>query len=153
MLCPGPPQASLQVIDARDQAAWAVGLVERGVAGAFHACSPTRPWSLSDLVQAAAAALGGALDGALDPVWVPAEQLAGLGVDGSVFPLWSEGADEGAMAMDPGAATGTGLSPRPIQQTIRETYAWMQEHPWQRDGVGLSATREAELFRTLAPGG
>lgn len=151
MLCPGPHDASLQVIDARDQATWALGLLERGVAGAFHACSPAPPWSLGDLVQAAATALGADVDAR----WWPAEaeELAEHGVDGASFPLWSAGEDEGGLALDPTAAYATGLTPRPIEQTICDTYTWMQGHPWQRDGVGLTPEREADLLATLRAGG
>ncbi len=118
------------------------------MAGAFHACSPAPPWSLGDLVQAASTALGADVDAR----WVPADRLRELGVDGATFPLWSEGEDEGALALDPSAANA-GLSVRPIEQTIRDTYAWMQQHPWQRDGVWLTPEREAELLGPLRPAG
>ncbi|MBA2552051.1 MAG: hypothetical protein H0V13_13560 [Nocardioidaceae bacterium] len=94
-----------------------------------------------------------ALDADVDPRWWPADRLHQLGVDGAAFPLWSEGEDEGGLALDPTAATATGLSARPIEQTIRETYAWMQEHPWQRDGVGLTPERGAGLLAALRPDG
>lgn len=40
--CPGPADHPMQLIDARDQASWVVGLAERRVSGAFHSCSPSR---------------------------------------------------------------------------------------------------------------
>jgi len=83
LLCPGPREASLQIIDARDQNAWALGLLERGVTGAFHACSPAPPWSLGDLVDAVADALAAEVDAR----WSPAGRLRELGVDATAFPL------------------------------------------------------------------
>src|SRR4029079_9693712 len=46
VLAPGPADAPSQVIDARDMAAWMVGLLERGAQGAVHAAgpSPTFTW-------------------------------------------------------------------------------------------------------------
>jgi 2'-hydroxyisoflavone reductase len=147
LLCPGPEDSPLQVIDARDQAEFAVGLVEKGVSGAFHTCSPTPPWRLADLVDCLARALGADVD----PVWAPADWLLERGVDGGAFPLWSEGASEGVMAMDPSAAERSGLRPRPLEDTVRETWAWMQAGgSWHRDGTGLSPELEQQLLDELA---
>jgi len=79
-------------------------------------------------------------------VWVPAEQLLAAGVDGSALPLWSEGTEENALALDPAAARRTGLSPQPIAETVKDTYDWMQTADWRRDGVGLDAETEQRLL-------
>jgi 2'-hydroxyisoflavone reductase len=148
-LCPGPADAPLQVIDARDQAQFAVGLVERQVSGAFHTCSPRPPFSLGDLVDCSAEALGSEVE----PVWAPADWLRERDVDGATFPLWSEGAHEGVMAMDPSAAESAGLNPRPLADTVRETWQWMQDGgSWQREGNGLPPAREDELLAELDKG-
>jgi 2'-hydroxyisoflavone reductase len=145
VLCPGPADSPMQLIDARDQAEWVVGLVESGTTGAFHACSPAPPWSFADMI----AAIGATLDGAAEPIWVDGKALIDDGVDGGDLPLWSEGADEQGLALDPGAAVRTGLTPRPVADTIRDTADWMATAQWRRDGVGLDPRREAELLERL----
>jgi hypothetical protein len=83
-------------------------------------------------------------------VWAPADWLRERDVDGATFPLWSEGASEGVMAMDPSAAERAGLRPRPLADTVRETWQWMQEGgAWQREGNRLSRAREVELLAEL----
>jgi 2'-hydroxyisoflavone reductase len=146
MLAPGPKDSPLQLIDARDQASWVVGLVESGTTGAFHTCAPAPPWSFGDMI----AALAATLESDAEPVWVDGAALRAAGVDGGDLPLWSEGADEQALALDPAAAIGTGLSPRPLADTIRDTRDWMREATWRRDGVGLDPAREAELLERLS---
>lgn len=145
LVCPGPASAALQVIDARDQARWIVDLAATGTSGAFHAVSPPPPWSMADLV----AQISTALASTAEPVWAPAGDLLERGLDGADFPLWAAGADEYASALNPAAALSTGLRPRPIGDTVLDTWAWMQEAGWRRNGIGLSPDREVELLREL----
>ena len=77
---------------------------------------------------------------------VSADVLLEAGVDSAALPLWSEGAAEYGLALDPTAARSTGLSPRPLADTVRDTWAWMQQADWRRDGVGLDAAIEAKLL-------
>jgi 2'-hydroxyisoflavone reductase len=145
VLCPGPAGSPMQLIDGRDQGAWVVRLVESGTTGAFHSCSPGPPWSFADMVGAIAEAL----DAKIEPVWVDGQALRAEGVDGGDLPLWSEGADEQALALDPSAAHASGLTPRPVDETIRDTAQWMASTPWQREGVGLDPKREDDLRARL----
>ncbi len=144
--CPGPRSAPMQVVDARDQGRWVVGLLETGTSGSYHACSPHPPWSLLDMIS-------GIRDAVSPPgtelVDVPAELLRAEGLDGSALPLWSEGAPENALALDPSAAQMTGLSVRPLHETVRDTFGWMQQARWRRDGVGLDRSREAAVLGRL----
>ena len=144
VLCPGPANAAMQVIDARDLAAWTVTLAEHEVSGAFHAASPVPPFSMRDLLETTAAAVAPP-DTFL--VWAEAEFLTANGVDGRSLPLWAEGADENVMALDPSAAQSSGLSPRTLSETVIDTWAWLrtQESPL-RPEIGLSPDREAELL-------
>jgi 2'-hydroxyisoflavone reductase len=145
ILCPGPADSPMQLIDARDQGAWVVGLVESRTAGAFHPCTPEPPWGFADMVEAIAKALGADIE----PVWIEADALLAEGLDGGIVPLWSEGANEQVLALDASAALRTGLTPRPLADTIRDTRDWMATAEWRRDGSGLDAEREAELLDRL----
>lgn len=146
VLAPGPAEDPAQVIDVRDMADWMVGLLEDGHNGAFHAVSPAPPFSWRDeleTVRDAVAPEGTAL------TWVPADFLREAGVDESALPLWAADDPEVlTMAADPGRATATGLRPRPLADTVRDTLAWAQSVPVP-DSVAkarLSAEREAELL-------
>ena len=143
VLCPGPESAPIQLIDGRDQGSWVVSLIEDGVTGPYHSCWPEPPWSLRDMIETIRDVVAPA---DTELVWVPAERLLAAGIDGSALPLWSEGTEENASAMDPSAARRTGLSPRPIPDTVRDTWAWMQTADWRRDGVGLGAETEQRLL-------
>jgi len=145
VLCPGPAGSPMQLIDGRDQGAWIVGLVESGTAGAFHPCTPAPPWGFTDMIDAIAKAIGADVE----PVWVDAEALRAEGIDGGDIPLWSEGVDEYVLALDSSAALRTGLTPRPLADTIRDTQAWIATTDWRRDGVGLDPDREADLLQRL----
>jgi 2'-hydroxyisoflavone reductase len=145
VLCPGPAASPMQLIDARDQGAWVVGLVETKTTGAFHPCSPTPPWSFADMIDAINTTLGAGAE----PTWVDGEALRAADVDGADLPLWSEGADEYVLALDPTEAMATGLNPRPLADTIRDTADWIATTTWRRDGVGLAPEREAELLERL----
>jgi 2'-hydroxyisoflavone reductase len=146
VLCPGPPYAAMQVIDARDLASWTISLAEHQVSGAFHAASPAPPFSMRDLLDTTAAAVA---PPATSLVWADADFLTASGVDGRSLPLWAEGADENVMALDTSAAQSAGLSPRTLSETVVDTWAWMrtQDSPL-RPQVGLEPDREAELLAT-----
>jgi hypothetical protein len=56
------------------------------------------------------------------------------------------------MAADPGRALAAGLSLRPLEDTIADTWAWMQQaQPEPAPGWGMSADREAELLAEWSP--
>jgi 2'-hydroxyisoflavone reductase len=144
VLAPGPTDAPAQVIDARDMASWTIGLLERGESGAYHAVSPAPPFSFADqleVIRGAVAPEGTTL------TWVDADFLLADGLDDETLPLWS-GADASALIMtaDPRAAVATGLQPRPLAETVRDTLDWLRNEK-QPDRPGLDADREADLLR------
>jgi 2'-hydroxyisoflavone reductase len=144
VLAPGPADAPAQVIDVRDMASWTIGLLERGESGAFHAVSPAPPFSFADQLDA--------IRGAIAPegttlTWVDADFVVDEGLDDATLPLWC-GDDPSALilAADPGAAYATGLRPRPLTETVRDTLDWLRSDK-QPDLPGLDADREADLLR------
>jgi 2'-hydroxyisoflavone reductase len=143
VLAPGPADAPAQVIDARDMATWTVGLLETGASGAFHAVSPAPPFSFGDQLEAIRTAV--APEGTT-LTWVEEDFLLAEGLDDGSLPLWS-GGDPSAliMAADPSAAFGTGLAPRPLPDTIRDTLSWLRSQE-QPASPGLSPDREGELL-------
>ena len=55
VLAPGDPDDPIQVIDARDQGAFVVSLLERAVTGTFHTVSPPPPFGFGQMLEAIAA--------------------------------------------------------------------------------------------------
>jgi 2'-hydroxyisoflavone reductase len=144
VLVPGPPDAPIQVIDARDQATFMTGLLERGVPGPFHTVSPAPPFGFGDLLEAVAAQVaprGTSLR------WVEAETLLERGLPDGGFPFWAGGeSDPGGDACDPGAAIAEGLVVRPLAQTIAQTLEWVNSTDGPPPGVGLPPEQEADIL-------
>ena len=140
---PGPAQAPLQVIDARDMGAWMVRLLEDGRQGAFHACSPEPPFTWAEAVQQIVDAVG---PEGTKVTWVDPSVVVAAGVPEGAFPLWSaDDSDVWVMACDPSRAYGTGLSPRPLGDTIRDTLAWTRTVE-QPPGTGVTPETESDLL-------
>lgn len=144
VLAPGPADAPIQVIDARDQATWVVSLTEQGKAGIYNSVSPTPPFGFGDLLDATVRAIGPS-DTQL--TWADASWLSQRGENHQSLPLWTEGSPEWTLAADPAHSLAAGLSPRPLVQTVADTWDWVQRaQPPMVQGWGVSADREQELL-------
>jgi 2'-hydroxyisoflavone reductase len=142
ILVPGPAEAPMQCVDARDMGAWTVRLAESRAYGAFTAARPATTFAA--MVEETVAAL----DGDADLVHVDGDWLVEQGVDGAQLPLWSEGSPELALAMGTSRAEASGLTHRPFAEIVRDTLAWANAHPDQATNAhtGLSPEREQELL-------
>jgi 2'-hydroxyisoflavone reductase len=144
---PAPPDRPIQVIDARDLAAWMRTLLEDKRHGTFNACSPAGHWTMQDLVTAAAAVRG---PGGPRPAWVDDATLLAHKVEPWVgLPLWlpaSMPEYAGFMAIDAGKAVAAGLVLRPLAATVADTAAWLQERP---AGGAFAAVLDADTERAL----
>jgi 2'-hydroxyisoflavone reductase len=145
VLAPEPADAPFQLIDVRDMATWIVAGIERGTSGTFHAVSPPPPFSFGDLLDQIVAVAG---PPGTTLTWVDRSFLLEAGENDVTLPMWPGGDPAGMFeAADPGRAEATGLAPRPLAQTIRETLEHERAHPTRaRPDVGLPAEREAELL-------
>jgi 2'-hydroxyisoflavone reductase len=143
VLAPGDAADPIQVIDARDMATWIVGLVERDVAGTFHAVSPEPPFTFGDMLGAIAAEV--APEGTT-LTWVDRRWLLDQGEDGGSIPLWGE--DDpwiAANAASAAAARGTGLAPRPLSRSVRDVLEHAAASPTP-SSPAISREREQELL-------
>jgi nucleoside-diphosphate-sugar epimerase len=144
VLAPGPKSSPMSVVDARDQGAWTVRLAETRTAGAFNGIGTALPFGFDDMLDATVDAVGP--DGTT-LTWVDGGWLVEHGVDGRALPLWNEGKDEWTLAGDNSRALATGLTPRPLRDTVADTLDWMRRIDAELpDSWGLSAEREAELL-------
>jgi len=153
VLAPGDPGRPLQVIDARDLAAWVQHLLDHGAAGAFNAVPPPGAITWGGLLQACAAAAGVQPDSC----WVADDLLLSHGVAPWMeLPLWipdsgPDAADSAAfMSVPTDRAQAAGLHCRPIGATVVDTLAWWRPLPAAAQvfaSTGLSPAREAQIHQ------
>lgn len=136
------PPAPIQLIDARDLAAWTIRLIEDNVSGPFNALGPTTPLTMGELLATIATALD--RPHALEAR--PAAAFTRIGVDpDKSFPLRlpSTAADLRLFEVDGRRAWAAGLKLRPLADTARDTAAWFAQQ--QRvPKIGWPATAMAE---------
>jgi 2'-hydroxyisoflavone reductase len=143
VLAPEPPEQPIQVVDARDLAAFAVDLLERGAGGTFDVVSPAGMLTLGGVIDACRQAS----TAESRTVWVAEEFLLERGVEPwSEIPLWTPGDDfAGFQRSDVSRALAAGLRIRSIADTVADTLHWTREHDSPR-GDALTREREAELL-------
>ncbi|MDQ6826934.1 MAG: epimerase [Candidatus Eremiobacteraeota bacterium] len=146
-IAPGDPGRQLQLIDALDLATWTLTLAEERYSGTLHATGPTNGiMRMKDLIDACSVATGGLSR----PIWVDDSRLEQLGIaPDSDLPYWIPAAENGLFEIDLSAARARGLVTRPLLETARRTYAWVQTRKNGSRNRGLSLESEAELIAKL----
>src|SRR5262249_6024811 len=141
--------APTQFIDVRDLAEWMVTLLERRIAGTFHATGPAEPLTLGRCLEPVAAAVGG--DAKL--TWGSGEVLRAHGNEPwREVPLWVDAADQAFETASIARALAEGLRFRPLEVTARDTLVWERgliTDPRPASPV-LTAEREAEVLADWA---
>jgi 2'-hydroxyisoflavone reductase len=156
---PGTPADPVQLIDARDLAAFALDAIERRVTGTFNVVSAPGRFTIGELVaESVAAARSIAKPAATpEPVWMPAPFLEAQGVQPwSDMPVWvpATGDSAGFAATAMSRATVAGLRIRPLAETVVDTLRWHLSRPAaERDKLkaGLAAERETKLLADFRP--
>ena len=122
---PGDPAQPVQLIDARDLAAFLLDLAEQRVAGAFNGTAPAGTQTMGEALQAAVAATGA--DAEL--VWIPDERLQAAEVEPWVeLPLWIPAAAfPGTWTIGTARAQAAGLRARPIAETVADVWMWLRD--------------------------
>lgn len=150
VLAPGDAADPVQVLDVRDLAAWLVALAERRQSGVLDAVGPVTP--VGDLLEAVARGVGAT------PRWVWADRAALEAADVRPWagerslPLWLPRPEyDGLPAHDAGPALAAGLATRPVEETARDTLAWLESTP-DAAVTGLTAHEEAEVLAGLRRG-
>lgn len=146
VLAPGRAERPVQVIDARDLAAWILDMATRRETGVYNATGPERPLTLGDILESAKRSSKS--DARF--TWVPADFLEQHGVAAwSEMPVWvpEEGDSAGIFAVDCRKAFAARLVFRSIDETVRDTLAWARTLPVDRAlRAGIPRTREADLL-------
>jgi nucleoside-diphosphate-sugar epimerase len=138
---PAPAERELQVIDARDLAAFLLDLAEQRVAGAFNGTAPIGQTTFAEI-----------LEGDANVHWLPEDALEDV-QPWTELPLWLPERHEGTWRIGTERAQAAGLRCRPVADTIADVDAWLREAPelpdWRAEHrpPRMSAEREAELLR------
>jgi 2'-hydroxyisoflavone reductase len=143
VLAPAPSEQPVQLIDARDLAAFALDLLEGGASATFDVVSPAGMLTFAGVVDACREASGVGSQ----TVWVSEEFLLERNVEPwTEIPLWTPGHDHtGFQRSDTARAVAAGLRVRPIVDTAADTLRWVGEGDAPR-GDALTPEREAELL-------
>jgi 2'-hydroxyisoflavone reductase len=150
VLAPGPPDRPLQLIDCRDLAAWMLSAADRGLGGAFNTVSRSGHATMASLLDAAISATGSSAR----LVWVSPEVIESAGIEAwTELPIWlpPTGEAAGLHDGDVSAAYAAGLTCRPIEETIADTWRWLQAegYPEARPGTGLDPDSERRVLDSL----
>jgi len=154
VLAPGPRDLPLQYIDCRDLAIWMLHAADEKISGAFNSVSKPGHATMDSLLNACVAATGS--DANL--VWVAPEVIEAAEIQGwTELPVWVSPNGEGISLHDGdvSAIYAAGLVCRPVEETVADTWAWLQAEgdPPVKEGRpshGLDAEREREVLASLS---
>ena len=147
---PGPRDRPLQYIDGRDLAAFVLAAGARGLAGPFNTVSRSGHTTMGALLDRCAEVTGGSAQ----LVWVSPETVESAEVaPWTELPIWAPPTGDVAALHDGDveAAYAQGLVCRPVEQTVADTWSWLQREglpPGDADRVGaaMDAAAEARLL-------
>ncbi len=154
VLAPGPRAMPLQYIDCRDLAAWLLHAADEGISGTFNAVSRSGHATMESLLTAAIAATGS--DAKL--IWVDPGVIEAAGIEPWIeLPVWVPPDGEGASLHDGNVSAifAAGLVCRPVEETVTDTWRWLQAEGdpptgGGRPAHGLDPDREREVLASLA---
>lgn len=147
---PGPQDRAIQLLDARDLAHFIRRGAASGLRGPFNVASPPGRVTFGEVMAACVEATGSSAE----LVWVSPEDVERAGVEPwGQLPLWlpPNHEAEGLLASDVSAAVAAGLTCRPLIDTVRDTWEWLQREGLPADGGrGRMGYDEAARERLLA---
>jgi 2'-hydroxyisoflavone reductase len=148
VLAAGGPDRPWQFVDARDVAAWMVGMLERGTVGTFAAPGPYLEWTVGGVLEAIREASGS--DARF--TWVEDRFLWDHGVHPwSGLPYWMPPRPDpwpDPHRVPVHRAVAAGLAFRPLEQTLRDALEWELAHPDRptEEPVGITREHEREVL-------
>lgn len=125
VVAPGRPERPWQFVDVRDLAAWMNAGVAGGLTGPFDLTCPSGHITTQTFLEAVRETTGNKAE----LVWIDQNTVLASGAQPwGQLPGWvPEGEDfVGFMEGDTTAAINTGLLSRPVEDTVADTWAWLQ---------------------------
>ncbi|MEV6512921.1 NAD-dependent epimerase/dehydratase family protein [Streptomyces sp. NPDC051642] len=149
IVAPGSPDKTIQPVDVRDVAAFALDRANAKLGGVFNVTAPIGRETMGGFLTACLKTTGGA--GHLE--WAPDALLVEYKVrQWTELPLWRTHA--GVWQIDSGGAYAAGLTCRPLAETVADTWHWLQQggmpvdHPrWAEHGI--DPAKEAKILAAL----
>lgn len=155
VLAPAPPFRPVQLIDARDLAAWNLRMITERRTGVFNVTGPGDVLTMGQMLSTCREVSGS--DASL--IWVDEQFLLRAGVKAwSELPFWWPG-DEAAgfFSVDRRKAIRAGLKFRPLHEKVEDTLSWLKTRDPLEAGpkramvmaqgqIGLLPERERELL-------
>ena len=148
VLAPRAPSLPVQIVDARDLAAWVVLALARELRGEYLIVGDARALALADVIDGARASSGS--DARVTYVSDAFLQTHAVG-PWVELPLWMPPGDptlRGAFTIENAKARASGLVLRPLAETIADILAeYRTRSPERTPRAGLAPEREAALLR------
>jgi 2'-hydroxyisoflavone reductase len=159
MIAPNDPRDPIQLIDARDLAAFTLRLIEDGTGGTFNALSPPGRFTIGEVVNESISAATALARPSVAPQaeWVDTKTLDEQKITPwADMPVWapSEGDNAGFASTSADRALKAGLSIRSMRETVRDTLAWHLARPESERAkmkAGLTPERESAALAAIAP--
>jgi 2'-hydroxyisoflavone reductase len=128
-LVPGAPDAPQQMVDVRDLAVWMLDAVEHQRSGPYNVTGPIGGMTTLDVARACIDGTGSHAKLAV----VPSDVVLAAGIEPwKHIPFWIEPDDYWIMQARIDRALAAGLRTRPLVDTVRDTYAWLQSSDHER---------------------
>ncbi len=146
VLAAGNPDAPVQFIDARDQAAWILHMATARKSGIYNLTGPAERLTMRALLDACReTAASDATFTWADDEFLLEHEVAPY----TDLPLWLPESYGGLQTIRVTRALADGLTCRPLAQTIRDTLDWNATRPPatpEKPRRGITRAREAELL-------
>lgn len=145
VLAPGNPGRAIQPVDVRDVADFALHCAQ-GVSGVFNVTGPGNE-TFGDFLGSCA---GMVAPTGTELVWASEEFLVSQGIrQWTGLPLWRTYA--GAWDVDSSRARSAGLTTRPLAETVRDTWEWLEAESPDLENeraaeLGIARDREAAVL-------
>jgi len=140
MLAPGDGTTPVQLIDARDVAAFTLRTAETPLMGTFNVTGPAAPLTWAAMLETARQVT----HANTELIWVDDAFLTEHDVM-EHLPMYPPPEIHGIMTANISKARRAGLEYTPLTETVRDTLAWDAEHGTPR--LGLTPEREQELLQ------
>lgn len=127
VLVPGDGTTPVQYVDGRDLGNWIVRVIEDQTMGIYNALGPETKVTMKEAMESCNRAAGNKAQ----LTWVPNDFLTKQGVSGwQDMPMWIDLADmPGFGTMVNKKAVAKGLQFRPLEDTAKDTLAWLETLP------------------------
>ncbi|MFC5828983.1 NAD-dependent epimerase/dehydratase family protein [Nonomuraea insulae] len=149
VLAPGDPDAPMQLVDARDVAAFTLDQAEFGASGRFLVTGPAGNATYGEWLGFCKEVTGSDAEF----VWMDEEFLVEQGAGTFVeLPLWGgppSAETDNFWSVPTAKAQAAGLRTRAVSETVRDTWDWLREIPEDKRHYGthgMDAEKEAAIL-------